>query len=367
MAKQQKKKRSFGWFLFGMLIYAVVFLVAVNFGLKAFWNYMEAYENSRPKIAINAYMENLTEEHICDFSQDLIAQVDHNIQTEEECRTFIMDAITDINYAKKSSECTETHQVFVLRTGKTVIGEFSITAQEPDAYGFTPWAFESESFDVSVLNLFGSDYQITVPFDHTVTVNGQVLDSSYITVDKIIYEEIEDYYDDYELPYRVTYAAQPIMGEMNVVITDPAGNEVTFDETTDWTQYFHNCSAEETQELDDFTAAYVDRYVAFTGSRKNTRNNNYKKLIEYVVADSDFATRLKDALDGLQFGQSQGDKVVSLVANHQVRLEEGRYLCDITYEVDTTGKKGVVRTTTNAKLIVIQTDDGLKVETMSIY
>ena len=142
---------------------------------------------------------------------------------------------------------------------------------------------------------------------------------------------------------------------------------MTFDETTDWTQYFHNCTAEQIQELDDFTAAYVDRYVAFTGSRKNTRNTNYKKLIEYVVIDSDFATRLKDALDGLQFGQSQGDVVVSLVANHQVRLEEGRYLCDITYEVDTTGKKGVVRTTTNAKLIVVQTDDGLKVESMSIY
>ena len=78
-------------------------------------------------------------------------------------------------------------------------------------------------------------------------------------------------------------------------------------------------------------------------------------------------SRLYNAIEGLEFGQSQGDKVVSLVANHQVRLEEGRYLCDITYEVDTTGKKGVVRTTTNAKLIVVQSTDGLRVESMNIY
>lgn len=367
MAKKQKKKRSFLWFLLGMVIYAVVFLAAVNFGLKAFWNYMEAYENSRPKIAINAYMDGLTEEHICDLSQDLIDQVDHNVQSVEQCRTYIMDAIDGINYAKKSSECTDTRQVFVLRTGKTVIGEFSIIAQEADEYGFTPWAVEGESFDVSVLNLFGSDYEVTVPYDHTVTVNGTVLDESYVTNEKIIYEEIEDYYEKYDLPYRVTYAVQPIMGEMNVVITDPAGNEVTFDENTDWTQYFHNCSDDETAALDDFTAKYVDRYVAFTGSTRKNRKTNYGKLIDYVVEGSDFASRLYNAIEGLEFGQSQGDKVISLVANHQVRLEEGRYLCDITYEVDTTGKKGVVRTTTNAKLIVVQSTDGLRVESMNIY
>ena len=55
------------------------------------------------------------------------------------------------------------------------------------------------------------------------------------------------------------------------------------------------------------------------------------------------------------------------MAHHQFRIEEGRSICDITYEVDTTGKEGVVRTTTNAKLFIVETDDGLKLESMSIY
>lgn len=367
MSKRKTKKRSFGFFLLGMLLYAVLFLTAAGFGLKAFWSYMEAYENSRPKVAINAYMNGLTKEHICDLSQALIDQVDHNIQSEEACRAYIMDKIGDINYAKMPRECTDTRQVFALRTGKTVIGRFSITAQIPDQYGFTPWTVEGESFDLTVLNLFGDGYQVTVPYDHTVTVNGKALDSSYITEEKIIYEEIADYYDRYDLPYRVSYAVEPIMGDMNVVILDPDGNEAAFSEDTDWTQYFHNCSESETAELNTFTANYVERYVAFTGSTRKNRKTNYSKLVDYVVEGSDFASRLYNAIEGLQFGQSQGDKVVSLVANHQVRLEEGRYLCDITYEVDTTGRAGVVRTTTNAKLIIVHTDSGLKVESMNIY
>ena len=89
--------------------------------------------------------------------------------------------------------------------------------------------------------------------------------------------------------------------------------------------------------------------------------------MQYVLEGSDFANRLQDAIKGLQFGQSQSDRVVSIVTNHPVRLEEGRYLWDITYEVDTIGYKGTVRTTTNAKIMIVQTENGLKVESMSVY
>ncbi len=365
MSKVQK--HGSGRFLAGMLIYALVFLALAGILLVMFWNYMAAYENARPQRAIDAYMGSLTEEHICDLSQELIDSIDHNIQSEQQCRAAIMDAIDGINYAKKSKASTGTRQVFVLRAEKTVIGEFVIAAQDADKYGFTPWALESESFDLSALNLFGSGYQVTVPYDHAVTVNGYTLDSSYVTDGKIIYEEIGEFYEDFELPYRVSYAVSPILGELEAVITDPAGNEVTFDENTDWTAYFHNCTDEETQQLNEFTAEYVERYVAFTGSRRHNRMSNYGKLMNYIVADSDFANRLYAAIEGLEYGQSLGDNVVFLVAHHQVRLEEDRFMCDFTYEVDTTGKKGVVRTTTSAKIIVVRTEEGLKVETMNIY
>ena len=59
--------------------------------------------------------------------------------------------------------------------------------------------------------------------------------------------------------------------------------------------------------------------------------------------------------------------MVSITTHLQLRIEEGKYLCDITYEVDTTGKEGVVRTSTSAKLTIVDPDSGLLLESMNIY
>lgn len=360
------KKRSFVWFILGMFVYAAVALGGIYYGLKQLWVYMEAYENSRPDNTVNAYMQALTHDHIADLGQDVMDQIDLNLQSEEECRAYILDAISGgVTHAKKTKECTESRQVYVLRTGSTVIGEFAIEAQAPDAYGFTPWETVEESFDFSYL--IGSTVSMTVPHDHAVMVNGHQLGSEYIIEDKIIYEEIKDLYDSYDMPYRVTYEAGPFLGEMEITSIDPQGNAVTFDENTDWSRFYHNCSDDEEKALTAFTEEYVKRYVAFTGSSKNTRYATLDAVLEYMVSGSDLEKRMRDALDGLQFGQSKGDEVVSITYHHQIRLEEGKYLCDVTYEVDTTGKKGVVRTSTNAKYIIVETKNGLKLESMSIY
>lgn len=367
-AKKPKKVKKARWGLFFlvMFLYAAAFLGAAVYGLKYLWSYMEAYENSRPKNALNAYMENLTDEHIVDMGMAVTAQIDTNLQSDEECRAIIQEAISGgVSYAKKSKECTDTRQVFVLRSGGQVIGEFAIESGTADEYGFTVWSLKEESFDFSFL--IGEKVSMTAPSDYIVSVNGHALDSAYIVEDNIHYEEVEDYYEEYDMPYKVTYEAGPGLGQLEITAADPDGNPVTFDENFDWSQFYHNCTDEESKALDAFTETFVERYVAFTGSNKNTRYGTYDKLIEYVVTGSDLAKRLETAIAGLQFGQSQGDEVVSITAHHQMRLEEGRYLCDITYEVDTTGKEGVVRTTTSAKLIIVQTSDGLKLESMNIY
>lgn len=367
MSDVQQKKFVLPRFAKGMLIYALVFLAITGIGLGIFWDFMAAYEASRAKTTVNAYLQQLTEEHICDLSQTVIDQADRNIQTEEQSRQYIMDAIGEITAAKKIKESTDTRQVYVLRTGTTVIGEFSIVSTDDGKYGFKPWKFEGESFDLTALNLFGAPCEVTVPSDHTVTVNGYTLGSEYITDEKVPYEPIAEFYEDYDIPHRVTYSVAPIMGEMNVVITDPEGREVTFDENTDWTAYFHNCTEEEKTQLDAFASTFIDRYTAFTGSTRGSRYVYYNRLMAYVVPGSDFADRLWEALEGLAFGQTQGTKVVSIVTHHQVRLAENKYLCDVTYEVDTIGYKGTVRLTTNAKIVVVQTEKGLLAESVNIY
>ena len=117
MSNAQSRKRGMSRFVKGMLIYAVVFLLITAVGLYFFWDFMDSYEQSRPKTAVNAYMQGLTEEHVCDLSQEFISTVDKNIQTREQSAAYIMEAIDDINCAKKSKACTSDRQVYVLRTG----------------------------------------------------------------------------------------------------------------------------------------------------------------------------------------------------------------------------------------------------------
>lgn len=371
MKKQGKRKNPVRRFIIGMLVYAVIFMAAVGVGMATFWDFMEAYEASRPSIAIDAYMEQLTREHIVDSCDDLIAQVDHNIQSEEECRQVLMEALSgDLTYARKSSECTETKQVYVLRSGRYVIGSFTIESTGADRYNFTPWKFSSETFDLSFL-LTHQNLKITAPQGYPVVINGVNLDDSYVTerVEEQ-FKVLEDYYEDYDLPMFVlkTYQTGPFLGEVAVEVSDLDGNPFEYDpKTFDQNVLIHNCTADEEESLDKFIGEFIKRYVLFTGCSNDSRFANYHRLMELVVEDSTLAQRMYDALDGLEFAQSKGDKVTSIQINHRVKLEEGRYLMDITYLVDTIGWQGVVQITNNVRIIVVETEGKLLVESIVFY
>lgn len=368
--KNQRRKRSLGWFIFGMFVYAAVVLGAAYYGLKELWVFLEAYEASRDYHAIDAYMEQLSRQHICDTQADLIAQVDHNIQSEEECRQVLLDAISEeITYARKASECTDTRQVYVLRSGKQVIGSFAIEAEAADEYGFTPWEFAEESFDLSYL--IGETVSATAPMDYPVYVNGVQLDDSYVTGQTSEeFEVLEEYYEDYDLPvfYTKTYEAGPFLGNFPMEVTDPEGNPYVYDEASfDKEALIHNCTEEETEALNEFMDEFIKCYVVFAGCANDDRYRNYDKVIEYVVPNSNLAQRMHDAVEGMQFAQSMGDEVDTITIHHLIRLEEGRYLCDVTYLVNTTGREGVVQTTSNAKIIILESGSKLLVESMIAY
>lgn len=368
--KKQHKKRSFLWFVLGMVIYAAVILGAAYYGLKQLWGFLEAYEASRDYHAIDAYMEQLTPEHICDTQSELIAQIDHNIQSEDECRQVLLGALTEkITYARKASDCTETKQVYVLRSGKQVIGSFTIAAQEEDSYGFTPWEFSEESFDLSFL--IGQSVSATAPMDYPVFVNGIQLDDSYVTdqtSEQI--EFLEDYYEDYDLPvfYTKTYEAGPILGELSIQVTDPEGNAYVFDEASfDKDSLAENCVFNEIHELNLFIPEFLHRYIVFAGCANDNRYANYAYVTELVVPGSNLAKRMLEALDGMQYAQSRGDELEDAIIHHLVRLEEGRYLCDVTYLVNTIGNEGKVQTTNNAHIIIVRKNGNLLVESLIAY
>ena len=361
MADCRKKSHRFLW---GTVIYAVVFLLLGGLGLRYLWSFLDAYERTRPQTTLAEYEQRLTDEYICDRAMWLWEELDGSLQPEEKYRQLVADAVSGgVSAVRKSRECTPDRMVYVLRSGTQVVGEMAMEAGQKDRYGLSPWTVTEEAFDFSWL--LGEPEELTVPSEYTVTVNGKALDAGYQTGEKIPYPALEDYYEDYDIPYLVTYQVPSLLGQTEIQVLDREGNRVSRD--GDWTDVYNNCPAEQRAVLDPFLERFIGRYVAFTGSNRDTSYDLYRELIRYVVPQSEFARRLQTALDGLQYGSSIYDEIVSLTVHSGTVLDENSWLCDLTYEVDTTGRKGVVRTTTNARLVVVQMEWGLRVLSMNVY
>ena len=353
-------------FVIGMVIYAVVFLAIAGAGLAVFWDFIEAYEMSRPMNAVKAYVDSVTEEDFCEGSEELLSQLDSKIQSREEACDVICASVTEpITYAKKSGESTEDCQVYVLRSGKQVIGEFAITAGEADKFGFRVWSVTETSFDFS--HLLGQRVSMTVPAEYSVRVNGAVLDDSYITASDIEYTALEEFYDDYTLPVMATYTADSFLGEMTMEALDTAGNQVLITENTDMNSLLPVCDQTVGDEISRLTKEFLYNYVAFTSGVGGSISYNYVQVIKYLVPNGELAKRLATAIDGLQYAQSWGDTIKDITINRLVDIGENRYMCDVTYVVETYAKAGLLRTENPVKLIFTETDNGLRIEAMTRY
>lgn len=350
-------------FPMALILYAVIFLTGAFFGLRYFWDFIDAYEQSRPHIAVNAYTQQLDADFICDHAGSLIEQIDHDIQSEDDCRQAIINAIgTEFSLAKKSKECTESKLVYAVMAGKKAVGTVEFTRTGETVHGFTNWEFANDQFDLSYLLTDGP--AVTVPYGFTVRVNGTALDDTYITGDPIHYPLFEEFYGDYALPYRVTYQTGKFIGEVEMTVEDFYGNAVTQEQLDDPDPYISNCTQEQIDSLNATTQNFIDHYVAFTTVAGSDTPGNYQRLLKDLVPGGELAKRMYAALDGLGWVTDRKATVDSLEIHHYIDLGGGRYLCDLTYVVTTRYWSGNNQTSTHVKMIFLQTEDGLKAESM---
>lgn len=353
-------------FVKGMVIYAVIFLAVIGIGLGILWSYMDAYENSRPMNTVKAYVASVTEDDFCEGSEALLAQLDSRIQSREEACNVIRASVTEpLSYAKKTSECTEDRQVYVLRSGKQVIGQFTISAGEAEKFGFRVWSVTEKSFDFS--HLLADAVSLTVPKEYTVRVNGSALDETYITKTGIEYTALEEFYDDYTLPEMVTYTAGNFLGEVSVDALDASGNAVQITEDMDMNSLLPACDQAVAEEITTLSREFLYHYVVYTSSSTGSVSYNYVRVIRHLVPECELAKRLATAMDGLQYAQSWGDTLKEVNVNRMVDLGDGYYMCDLTYIVETYSRAGLIQQTSNVKLVIRETNVGLRIEAMTRY
>ena len=361
--KKFAKKR--GWiFPVALLVYALLALIAIAFGLRWLWNYADAYQKSRPNTVVETYVEKLDGAYVADRCEDLLAKVDP-AQTEQECRQVILQALTDsFTCAKKVSESSENHFVYTIRCGAKVIGTMEMERTEEGNQGLGLWKIGKESFDLSYL--LTEPVSLTVPHNYTVQVFGKPLDTSYITKENIPYPLLQDFYKDYSMPYMVTYTAGPFLGPGELTALDTNGNAVELDSDTDMNSFLANCTQEEMDKLTDIAESFVGAYIDYTSRNGGNTGANYSKLCKYMVKDGVLAKRMKDAMESFMWIDDRHGKLLNLDIHHYVNIGEGRYFCHLTYEMESDTLYDRETKSVSAQMIFVETDNGLMTETMRI-
>lgn len=361
--KRNSTKKSWLIFSICLSVYVIAALVAMIFGLDFLWKYMAAYEDGRPSHGIESYIETVTPEYICEKSADLIAKIDHHVQSEESCRQVIMDAVSDkIRYVKILSETTDKKIVYQIYSGSAVIGRAEMTMVGEPEYGYAPWQVTSDSFDLSFL--LAENVGVTVPSNFPVYVNGNLLTEDYIIDQGIRYSILEEVYDDYSLPTMVTYEAGPFLTDATLEVTDPDGNPIVIDEDTDMNSLLPACSESELQQLDQIINDYILDYVAFVSVSKSDTYGNYERLRAHMVTGGELEKRMRAAIDGLYWVSDRYAVVKDITTSHYMKMDDGKYLCDITYVVQTNTYSGPSESTNHIKMVFVETAYGLRAEYM---
>ncbi len=363
-----KKKSGFFKLSIGMAIYAALFLILAGIGLNWFWNYMEAYESSRVQTTMDAYMAQLDMETLVELASQSV-EIDKSLQPAEACADYIRSTLSGgISYARKLSECTDTQTVYMLLSGRNTIGKVTLTSGEEDKFGFAPWTVTGESFDFSYLQKDLTSVSITVPHDYKVYVGDRPMLEAHILEDNIPYDLLAEFYDDYELPHLTSYASLlPLLGEHTLRVTDAAGNEVALDAIPGKDAPPENCTQEEIDAINAVAEPFTKCYVDFTSYKGHNSSRNVKELAKHMVPGGALEKRMYDAIESLSWIVDRKSEITSRTYHHYVKLDDTHFLCDMTYEVDTSNFAGATEATNNVKLILVQTDNGLKVEAMTSY
>ena len=69
----------------------------------------------------------------------------------------------------------------------------------------------------------------------------------------------------------------------------------------------------------------------------------------------------------MTWSNNRSNELQSVNINYCIKLEEGKYLCDMTYYVNTLGNKGYVVTENNARVFVRWNNAGVFAEEMLSY
>lgn len=373
MSKRNKRGKKIYWA--ALLIYTLVLIVAAFLALKAVWSYAEQYQASMPEPVVEEYIAGLNSNLFDAGVADTISSMPHEMQSDEEVQQAVSGILNgEITYARTSSSEADMNAYAILCDGssfgtvylkrdETKSADFLLNGKPVKVpylnYDLRPWVIAKEEFDFTGLY---TSVQVTVPSSFSVQLNGHTLGDEYIVESGIHYDSLKNYYSiNPNLPTKVTYRYDNIIGHLEPVILDENGEEYTIDTTRDDSQYIKSCAEEQLTRLDAFLNKFIAAYCKYTsGILGENSANGYFEVKNYVQSGSDLDNRLYAALDGYMWAHTNSYSLDSYVLNGAIDLGEGYYVCDVTTETTSnTSGNGEQHDVNNLKVLVLDAEDGL--------
>ena len=317
MAKTKRKGSGAGTAVYVVILTLWVLAIAAGclYILSQIWAYANVYEEAEFQPVIESYVNNLRENLWDDDIARTVEAMPHPVQSNEDVRQLVREILMtdEISYTEKQGTAGSNSKNFYLLCGDRAFGEVTLTEDTsknlvqniniPDPVvdvlakmgvgilsELYPWKVSEEHFDFSGLY---SSVTVTAPKNYRVTLNGMDIGEEYITERDIHFDNLEPYYYRYDnLPTKVTYHVDNIMGHLEPVIYDEAGNVITIDPDRDDSQFMTPVDDATLERIRWHIDGFSDAYLHLSASTGDPQTP-YNELLNYIEPGSEMDNTLK--------------------------------------------------------------------------
>ena len=360
MASKRKKSR----FALGLLIYIFLFLILSVIALIFFYDWLKAYEETRPYNSLNAYTETITANGPGDAVLASLTEIDRSLQSEDKIASYIADILSRTEYVRSSSLSTPEKLVYSAQADGRNIGTVTFEPSEEKRLGFHSWTLASENYDFSS---YLNKSSFVIPEDYHASVNGKILSEKYITSDDTPYSSLSAYYSSFpSLPHLVTYTSGKYLGQAEEAVIDRTGKTVNQADMTE-TVFLDSCTPSDRDRLSVFVRQFASTYVQFTADVNGSHYYYYNELRQMVSEGSSLLDRMSQALDSFGFTTTKSCDIIEDSVNFCLPMDSSHYLVDYSYTTKTVGRAEAVEDSRNIRLVISDQNGKLLVDSMNYY
>ena len=348
----------------GLIIYILIFLILTAVGLIFFYDWLDAYEKTRPVNAVKAYEESLHENGLTEAGLASLAGVDRKLQSDKDILDYTKDLLSQATLIRSLEKSTADRQVYSVRAEGENIGMVAFRPTGEKKFNFNAFVPSEEEYDFSA---WAETVSVNVPDNYTISVNGVTLDDSYRTESGVRYKTLQDYYSDYSgLPMMVTYTTGNLLGKPEVTVTDRSGKTYSPEELSE-TVFLDSCTAEDHARLSEFARNFVFNYVQFTADVGGGHYIYYNELRQMITQDSPLLDRMAQSLGSFGYTTTRSCTIIDDSVNICCPFNNSVYFVDYSYTTKTVGSGEPVEDSRNVRLVVDDNGDRLLVREMTYY